>query len=172
MKKIISRALAVALALITLVSCGNSVKFEDVEYRENGLSVTLPNTMRRQDNEDYTFYFSGMSMDVIFSAMKITDEFLESVELESGVSAGEYVDTIIARRGLEKSKLYYKYYEEKNQYNFRYNYVSESGYEMFFFVTVMGNSDNLWYIEMCCDADESSAYLDTFEIWRRNLKTY
>lgn len=172
MKKIITLAVAIVLVFATLASCSENVEFSDVEYKENGISFLLPNTMKRGVSDDYEFYFTGMSMDVIFSAMKITEEFLAKVELEQGTTAKEYVDTIITRRQLDKSKLFYKYYEDSDQYNFRYNYVSESGFEMFYYVTVTGPADNLWYVEMCCEAEESSKYLDMFDSWRRTIETY
>ena len=153
-----------------LSSCAKKrVKFEDIKYEENGLRFYLPNTMQRKDVEDYEFYFTGRTMDVVFSALKITDEFLERVDLEAGITAGEYVDAIIERRGLVKSKLYYVYYEDSDQHNFRYNYVDENEFETFFYVTVTGTPDNLWYIEMCCSADESSEYLEMFEGWRKTI---
>lgn len=172
MKRVTALVVAIVLALVTLVSCSEDIEFSDIEYKENGISFSLPNTMKRSATEDYEFYFTGMSMDVIFSAMKITDEFLKKVELEPGISAKEYVDTIIERQGLDKSKLFYKHYEDKAQYNFRYNYVSESGFEMFYYVTVTGPADNLWYVEMCCEAEDSSKYLDMFDSWRRSIGTY
>ena len=172
MKRIITLAMAIVLVLAMLTSCSENVKFSDIEYRENGISFVLPNTMKRSSSEDYEFYFVGMSMDVIFSAMKITDEFLAKVDLEPGITGKEYVDTIITRQALDKTKLFYKYYDEIDQYNFRYNYVSESGFEMFYYVTVTGPSDNLWYIEMCCESEESTKYLDMFDSWRRSIGTY
>lgn len=172
MKRKLSILLIILIFASLLVSCSKNVKFDDVEYKEKGLSFTLPNTMKRQNTDGYDFYFSGMSMDVIFSALKITDEILESTGFDTRMSAEEYVDAIIERRGLEKSKLYYKHYEDLGQFNFRYTYVSESGYETFYFVTVTGTRDNLWYIEMCCDSEESTKYLDTFEVWRRTVRTY
>lgn len=172
MKRIITLAVAIVFVLATLTSCSDEVKFSNVEYREDGLSFVLPNTMQRSDSEGYEFYFVGMSMDVIFSAMKITDEFLEQVDLEPGLTAKEYVDTIISRRELDKSKLFYKHYKDEDQYNFRYNYVSESGYEMFYYVTVTGPTDNIWYVEMCCESEESTQYLDMFDTWRRTIRTY
>lgn len=172
MKKIITLAVAIVLVFAMLTSCSENIEFSDIEYKENGISFLLPNTMKRGTSGEYEFYFTGMSMDVIFSAMKITDEFLEKVELEQGTTAKEYVDAIISRRQLDKSKLFYKYYEDHDQYNFRYNYVSESGFEMFYYVTVTGPSDNLWYVEMCCEAEESSKYLDMFDSWRRTIETY
>ena len=172
MKKMITLAVAIALVCAILTSCSEKVDFSDIEYKESGLSFVLPNTMKRVTSDDYEFYFTGMSMDVMFSAMKITDEFLAKVDLEPGTTAKEYVDTIISRRELDKSKLFYKYYEDHNHYNFRYNYVSESGFEMFYYVTVAGSADNLWYVEMCCKSDESSQYLDMFDSWRRTIDTY
>ncbi|MBE6536699.1 MAG: hypothetical protein E7673_01975 [Ruminococcaceae bacterium] len=172
MKKILSLTLICVLFLLSLASCSKKPIFEDVKYEENGLSFYLPNTMQRELSEDYEFYFSGRTMNVIFSAMKITDEFLEKVELEVGTTAEKYVDAIIERRGLDKSMLYYTHYEESGQYNFRYNYVSENNFETFFYVTVLGTPDNMWYVEMCCPNDESGQYLEMFEGWRKSLRTY
>ena len=172
MKRITALVMAVLLLAVALTSCKNDVQFSNIEYKEHGLSFALPNTMKRGESEDYEFYFTGMSMDVIFSAMKLTDEFLEKVDLKPGVTAKEYVDTIIARRELDKSKLFYKHYENSGQYNFRYNYVSESGFEMFYYVTVLGTPDNLWYVEMCCEAEESDRYVEMFDTWRRSIGTY
>ena len=171
-KKIISLVLLLSCLVAILTSCSKKVKFEDVKYEENGLRFYLPNTMQRQDSEDYEFYFSGRTMDVAFSALKLTEEFLKKAEIEPGVTAEEYVDIIIEKRDFVKSKLYYTHYEESGQYNFRYNYVSESGFEVFFYVTVLGTPDNLWYIEMCCSQDESGEYLDMFDSWRKTLTTY
>ena len=94
MKRITALAVAILLLVTALTSCKDEVKFSDIEYREYGLSFALPNTMARGASAEYEFYFTGMSMDVIFSAMKITDEFLAKVDLEPGISAGEYVDTM------------------------------------------------------------------------------
>lgn len=172
MKKAISLVLLLVLLIGVITSCSKRPVFEDVKYEEEGLRFYLPNVMDREYVEGYQFYFSGRATNVIFSAMKLTDEFLEKVELEPGTDAKTYVDTIIQRRNLDKTKLYYKHYEESGQYNFRYNYVSEDGFEMFFYVVVIGPPDNMWYVEMCCPADESGEYADTFDVWRRSIATY
>ena len=172
MKKVSFLMLNLILVFSALVSCGEKSKFEDISYREKGLYFVLPNTMQRGMSEDYDFYFYGRTIDVMFSALKITDSFLGKVGLEKGTTAEKYVDTIIERQELDKSKLYYKYYEDSNQYNFRYNYAGENGFEMFFYVTVTGNPENLWYIEMCCAAEESLDYLPMFENWRKTIGTY
>lgn len=172
MKRFLSTILVLLFAAGVLVSCAQKSNFQDVSYREDGLYFVLPNTMQRESSKDYQFYFYGRTMDVIFTALKLTEDFLAKVNLEAGITAEEYVDTVIERQELEKSKLYYKHYEEIGQYNFRYNYADDGGLEMFFYVTALGTPDNLWYVEMCCAADQSSEYLNMFDNWRKTLGTY
>lgn len=172
MKRILTAVFLILFVTGLFSSCSKKAKFKDVEYKENGISFTLPNTMVREEVFGYEFYFSGMSRDVVFNAIKITDEFLISVDIEPGVSAGEYVDIIIEKNGLEKTKLYFSHDEESGQYNFRYTYDDNSGYETFFYATVLGTPDNLWYVEMCCSAEESYEHLELFESWRKTIRTY
>jgi len=172
MKKVLAVVLLLALSLTALLSCEKKNKYEDVTYREDGLYFVLPNTMRRKDASDYEFYFSNELLNLIFMAKKITNEVLADMEIDPGVTAKEYVDIIMERRDFDKSKIYYTYDEERNHYNFRYSYDDEENLASFFYVTVTGSSDNLWYIEMCCTEEESAEYLPTFENWRKSIGTY
>ncbi len=171
MKRILALLLTLVAALSSLVACANDSDYESVEYRENGIYFILPNTMRRKTVENYEFYFTSEIMGVVFSAKKITREFLSENNIDPEIDAKGYVDTIIEKQSFERDKIYYNYYEDFNQHNFRYNY-SEGDSEVFFYVTVTGETGNLWYVEMYCYNDDSSEYLSMFERWRKTIGTY
>ena len=171
MKKILILILSISLILGTLVSCSENAEYKDVTYEKDGIKFTLPNTMKQKTMEGYDFYFTNQLASLIFTAVKIDKEMLEKADLSEGITAAEYVDAIIEKNGMEKDKMYYKYNEYHDQYNFRYTFVDQSGFEIFEYVIVTGTPDNLWYIEMCCEQEDSATYLEDFEIWSKSIKT-
>ena len=172
MKRVLALILALFTLAATLTSCAEEAEYENVEYKENGLYFILPNTMRRKSSGYYEFYFSNELMGVVFSAKKITSEILEDENIDTKVNAKEYVDIIFERRGLDREKAFYTYFEDSDQHNFRYTFVDEDESETFFYVTVTGENENLWYIEMYCKEEESVDNLNMFEKWRKTIGTY
>ena len=171
MKRLLAFLLVLLSALTAFVSCADDAEYENIEYRENGLCFILPNTMRRKSSATSEFYFTNQNIGVAFNARKLTAEVLESEDMTPGLSAKEYVDKIIERNDFDKESIFYTYFERFDHYNFRYNY-GEDGEELFFYVTVLGGGDNLWYVEMYCENDLSADYLPMFERWRKSLGTY
>lgn len=165
-------AITLSFTALCFSSCGDDVEYENITYRENGIEFFLPNSMRRFNEEGYDFYFSNMAAGVIFTALKLDQEFLESIDIEYGITAEAYANEVISRNGMEKDKLYYNYDERRNHYNFRYSYVDQNDISVFYYIVITGEPDNLWYIEMCCEEEQSSDYLSTFEVWKKNIKTY
>ena len=176
MKKIIISVLIIAISLSALVSCGNNSKNDygtkDVTYRDLGITFTIPSNMRRMSSESYDFYFYNQLNSIVFTALKVDEDFLKTVDIEGGKTSFEYVDIIIEKNNFEQDKLYYKYDEERDQHSFRYTYVDSSGYEMFSYIVVTGPKDNLWYIEMCCNQEDSATYLQSFKNWQKSIFTY
>ena len=170
MKKTIALLLTVIM-LLSFVGCRRSVKYENVTYRESGIEFTLPSSMRRSYVEGYDYYFSTLA--IIFTAVKIDSEFIESseIDLDPSISAKEYVDLITEE--MDKSQMYFNVDESRNLYNFRYTYEDQSsGTEIFYYVIVIGESGNTWYIEMCCDQQDSGTFVETFDEWKMSIKTY
>lgn len=171
-KRILAFILLLCAAISVLASCAEDAEYESIEYRENGIYFILPNTMRRKASENYEFYFTSEIMGVTFGAKKLTDDFLQSEGIDSGITAGDYVEMIIDRQSFDKDKIYYRYFEDSKQYNFRYTYAPEDDVEYFFYVTVTGDPGNLWCIEMWCDDEKSAEYLPMLERWRKTVGTY
>ena len=172
MKRILCITVALLICVSAFVSCAPKIKFETLEYKENGICLYLPDTLKRKEVEGYELYFLGKTSDVLLTASKLDEEKLSAVGLKSDATAEAYVDAIIEKNQFDKEKLYYQYDEELEQYNFRYNYNDEMETDMFFYVTVLGDPGNIWYIEMCCDTSKSTNYLSTFESWRRGISVY
>ena len=170
MKKIIC-AISL-LSMLMMSACADTVQYENVTYRENGLEFLLPSSMRRQSVEGYDFYFSNLAVSVIFTAVKIDEEILTKFDVEGRVNAEEYVGMLIEKNKLDKEKMYYNYDELRGHYNFRYSFEDADGYAIFYYVVVIGDESNLWYIEMCCKDEDSSTHLETFKTWKRNIKVY
>ena len=171
MKRIISALLLILISISCFVSCGDD-GYEDVTYKENGIEFFLPSSMRRFEDEGYDFYFSNLTTGMIFTAKKLDEEMLKSLDIEYGITAVEYAEEIIERNYLEKDKLHYEYDEKRGHVSFRYNFVDDNEVSVFYYIVVTGEPDNLWYIEMCCDNENSSEYIQTFEVWKKNIKTY
>ena len=172
MKRLLAFLFLILTLCSALASCADEVEYENIEYRENGLYFVLPNTMRRKTSSKHEFYFTNQNIGLVFSARKLTAEVLESEYITPGVSAGEYVDILIERNNFDKTSIFYTYYESFGHYNFRYMYGETEGEEIFFYVTVLGETDNLWYVEMCCENEVSAEYLSMFERWRKSIGTY
>ena len=166
MKRIISALLLAVLVLTALCSCGGD---KDIEYREEGLSFTLPKSMRRSNDSVYEFFLS--SPDSLFCAKKLDGDFMESAELSKDTTAGEYADAYIKVNMLDKERIAFTYDESRGAYSFKYN-NSDNGEELFHYITVIGNPGAIWFIEMCCENENASTYEDTFEIWQRSISVY
>lgn len=170
-KKLLPLLLILILTLGSVVSCDDD-GYENITYREGGIEFFLPSNMRRSSVDGYDFYFSNLSTSIIFTAVEIDAALLSELQIETTVTAEEYIEIIFERNNIDKSKIYYEYDEKRDLYNFRYTYVDEDGYEIFYYIVVVGEPGNLWYIEMLCENEDSETYLSTFEVWKRNVKVY
>lgn len=158
-----------ATLLFSLCSCKSGM-YKDVTYREGGISFTLPNTMRRANYEEYDFYFTNRA--TVFTAKELDDEFYKENSLEPDMTAAEYVDYCIEANKLDKTQMEYKHDEARNVHNFRYIYDDDAGTSIFYYIVITGEPGNIWYIEMCCDSNDSSKYLPTFGEWKRTILAY
>ena len=172
MKKIISAIILVSVLLLGLCACADTVKYENVTYRENGIEFFLPSSMRRESVDGYDFYFSNLAASIIFTAVKVDEELLRDLDIDGPVNDEEYVNILIERNKLDKEKMYYNYDEVRGHYNFRYSYEDADGFATFYYIVVIGDESNLWYIEMCCKNEDSNTHLETFKTWKRNIKVY
>ena len=171
MKKIITAIIAISLLLACLTSCDdNGNIYEMVNYRENGLELSLPNYMRRSDIEGYDFYFTNLA--IIFTAVKLDAEFLEEKNISPDITGKEYIDIYVERNGLSLDRMGYSYDEENMLHNFRYSYTDGEDMDMFYYVVVVGDVGNVWYIEMVCDQKNSSRYIQSFDVWKKYVSTY
>lgn len=172
MKKISAFIVALALITLALASCGGGIKYEDVDYREKGLSFTLPSSMRRSTVTDHDFEFS--TLDAVFYADKVDYETVSEagVEISESFDAEEYA--IAITKTFDQDQLYFEEDKENMRYSFRYTYGdTEAGEsETFFYVVVIGEVGNVWYIEMICEQELSADYIPTFELWEKSIKTY
>ena len=174
MKKI----LAILLILATLLLTASCVDYrdmptcEDITYREGGLELKLTNDMKRLEREGYDFYFINIIETVIVSAFEIDAEFAEKNELKADLTAKEYVDSFIKKNDLDHDNLYYKYEPELDHHSFRYTFAEAGSEEVFYYVVVTGDVGNVWYIEMICTNEDSSRYLESFDKWKKSIKTY
>ncbi len=167
MKKILAAFLILLALLSVLVSCGSIYK--DVNYKENGIAFTLPNTMRRVTNSDYDFYFTNTV--VVFTANELDEEYYEELSLDPNMTAKEYLDHLMKSNNMDLDQMEYKYDSEKNIHNFRYTSESEEN-NLFYYVVITGEPGNIWYIEMCCEEDYYEDYLSTFGEWKRSIYAY
>ncbi len=175
MKKIINLILLIAV-MLSAVSCSDyadNPRYHDIEYRENGLKLVLRNDMQRYDIADYDFYFTNVIGTVIMTAVKLDEKFLTENEIKKDITAGEYVDFLIEKNEFEKDNIYYEHDEHLGMYNFKYVFSDvETGSEIFYYVTVLGEVGNVWYVEMTCRNEDSELYLSTFDSWINELETY
>ena len=173
MRKIL--AMIVLLSVVILVpSCDyrDVPKYEDITYRENGLEFKLPNDMKRLDSDEYDFYFVNIIETVIFTAAKLDSEFVVKNDIEYDLTAEEYVNTFIKRNNLNKEDLYYAFDENTGRHSLRYTFAEAGSSEIFYYVVVLGDVGNVWYLEMVTANEDSSRYLGTFENWSKSVRTY
>ena len=173
MKKIIAFILT-ASVLLVLASCGDYTdhpEYSDVTYKERGLEFTLRNDMRRSETDDYDFYFTNLAGTMVFSASKVNSKVLSSVGLDSSASPQNYVDAIIERNGFDREMIYYSYDESRGIHSFRYSIGDDSG-GIFYYVAVLGDAGNVWYVEMVCSEEDSGLYVDRFDTFKNSLRTY
>ncbi|MBQ3015824.1 MAG: hypothetical protein IJD79_03485 [Clostridia bacterium] len=175
MKRIITLILLLTVILST-VSCSDYAdkpSYRDIEYKENGLRLVLRNDMQRYEVEGYDFYFTNVIGTVILSAVKLDEEFLRENEIKTDITAGEYVDYLIEKNEFEKDKIYYEHDEDLGKYNFKYVFSDVgAASEIFYYVTVLGDAGNVWYVEMTCRNEDSEFYLSSFDSWKNDLKAY
>ena len=171
MKRTVCFMFFLSIVMSLLVSCSDD-DYDKITYRENGIEFFLPSSMRRTNSSAYDFYFTNISAGLVFAATKVDEKILSDFDLSKDADAGEYANAIIDNGGHDKEKMYFRYDERLGQYSMRYTYVDEEGYEVFYYVVILGDAGDLWYIEMCCDNSNSSEYIDTFDTWRKNIRTY
>ncbi len=167
MKKIIS-LLLIIISLITLfVSCDSD--FKDVTYKEDGITFTLPNTMRKSSMEGYDFYFTNTAVN--FAGKKIDEEFCEILSLKNDISAKEYIDYFTAERELPLEELNYKYDEQRKIHNFVYSQKPDE-ITLVYYAVVTGEPGNVWIIDMWCEEEYYENNLNSFGEWKRSISAY
>ena len=176
MRKSVIFILIVTMILMSAVSCtdyADKPHYETIYYKENGIEIVLKNDMQRYDAEEFDFYFTNVLGTIVVTAFKLDAEFLADNEIKSDVTAKEYVDILIKKNELDKDMIYYEENKKTGAYNFRYTYGLEDGStDVFYYVTVLGDAGNVWYVEMSCLNSDSEMYLPRFETWKNDLRTY
>lgn len=169
-KNILSVLLFIVITASALTACAE--RSSDIDYRADGIQFTLPKSMRQSAGETvYDYYFDNLDSSVIFTAIKLDDEFLEANNLDKNITLKEYVD--VRTKDMDTSKIYLEYDDEKKAYTYRYNYLFENASsETFIYVVVIGEGANMWHIEMYCKYESSAEMLSAFEVWAASIRTY
>ena len=152
---------------MTFMACGKGE--QDITYRENGLTFTLPKSMRRMYGTDSDFHLS--SPDSVFLAKKLDGDFMESQAMPKDTDAKDYATAYIESQRLDKERIDYKEDAERGAYSFKYN-QSDTGEDYYHYVTVLGESGAVWFVEMICLNDKADIYTETFETWQKTIATY
>ena len=167
LKKTLLLLLATVMIIASVCSCGDNSS--DVTYREEGLEMTLPKSMRRSLSSTYEFYFS--TPDSVLTAKKLDGAFMESMEMSASTTAEEYADAYIDANNFDKSRINYTHDAERGAYRMRYN-NSENGEELLHFISILGEPGAIWFVEIVCENDKASIYEATFETWESSIRTY
>lgn len=171
------RILAVILVIIMLaftVSCGEGEinTSELITHTLNGVTFRLPRYMRLSAADGYDAAFDNMS--IFLSVKAIDEEQYESLGLKVEDGRDKYFDALMKRSGFDRSRVFYEKNEEKKLVSFRYSYDETpddtSDSSLFYYVILAGDTDNLWYFEICCMESDSDANIDTFNMWRNNIE--
>ncbi len=162
---------AVILIIISLISAFVSCKsdFEDITYREDGISFTLPNTMRKSNLEGYDLYFTNTA--VSFAVKKIDEEVCNEISLKKDASAKEYVDFFAAKIEIDLEDAGYSYDDRNGAHSFKYIQSGED-WSLNYYIAVVGEAGNIWHIEMWCEETYYEDYLPIFGEWRRSISVY
>lgn len=175
MKRFAAFIMILVLALSLLASCGDYADYPDYEnitYKEEGLELTLRNDMRRTETENYVFYFSNLAGTAALAASKVTAKQLEDEDLAADATAGEFVNCIIEQHELDRDRIYYSHDESRANYSFRYTVGEEGENGIFYYVVVLGDPGNIWYVEMMCSESDSGLYVSRFDAWKNSLRVY
>lgn len=176
MKKRIAAILTLALcALLVLASCSDYAdypEYRDVVHRESGLELTLRNDMSRYDSENYDLYFTNTIASMALAASKADAQMLAQVGAPEDADAQTYADVIIKRNEFDREMIYYSYDESRKSCTFRYSAGDEGESGVFYYVVIIGEAGNLWYVEMVCSEADSGLYVDRFDSWAKALRTY
>ena len=176
MKKRFSAILILALcAMLVLASCSDYAdypEYRDVVYREGGLEVTLRNDMSRYDSENYDLYFANTIGSMVLAASKADADMLAQVGAPEDADARTYADVIIKRNEFDRELIYYSYDASRNSCSFRYSVGEEGQSGAFYYVVIIGDAGNLWYVEMVCSEADSGLYVDRFDGWAKTMRTY
>lgn len=171
MKKFLAFIIVLSALVLTFTACGDdTVTYEDVTYREEGIEFTLPSNMRRSTDPESRFNFS--TPEVVFSAQKLDAASIRENGMQIGdnFDAKEYVDIVTA--SLDRDQLYLTEDAENSKYTFRYTVGETEETEAFYYVVVVGTSGNVWEVTMSCYQDVSSEHIASFEVWAKYIKTY
>jgi hypothetical protein len=147
-----------------LVSCADS---NDVSYTENGISFTLPKSMRRTHSDVYEICFTTPATS--FNVMKLDSDKLAELGLDRGMNAEEYKDFFIEENGIDRSQLELEYKADKKAYVFNYSLSPDDQNYTFYYVMIIQGSDAAWFVSMTCESDLANDYIPTFKIWERSV---
>ena len=158
---------------VLLTSCAEKIDITElITHEYNGIRMKLPRYMRVGDAAAYNYDMYFDNLKIYVSAKKITEKILEEAELPKTATAAEYVDYIIDANSFEKDKIYFEKDEESGKIYFRYVYDDGQSKPTLYFVTVLGEVGNIWYVEMCCEEEQGSNYITTFRNWVNMIETY
>lgn len=160
-------AFAVLLALLScLFAC--APESNDVTYTVDGLTFTIPKTMKEYKHETYDIYFATLA--TAFMAVKIDGEFLAKEELPEDTDAKGYIDFFFELNGIDRDQCKIEYVESQRAYKFSFSDSSDDNSYLFNYCIVLDGSECVWYVNITCDHENASGYLPTFEIWGNSIK--
>ena len=173
MKKTVAIILLTLVLAFSAVSCAEDIDTTELlTYVNEGLEFSLPRYMRASDptGTGYDMYFDNLK--VFYTVKELDKDTLTELDLPETTTADEYFDHLMQINSLDKDKVFYERDEESKKINFRYIYDNgtETETAMMYFVVIVGDPGNLWYIEMCCSEEDSEGMLSTFRSWMNHIE--
>ena len=161
--KIFSAALILVMILTMLISCENNR-----EHKVGNLSFTVPETLRATGEEGYDLYLSTMECAV--TVQELNDEILGEAGLSKSDGLEVLVDEYFNKNKIDKDQCYLTYSEEQSAYKFRYSMSFDDNVYYFHYVIMIGNEDNVYFVDMFCEFEDANYYLQEFERWGKSFK--
>lgn len=173
MKKTRSLIILFLILSVLLTSCAEEIDVtEPITYEYEGIRMTLPRYMRAGDAEAYGYDLYFDNLKIYVSAKKIDSEILKEEELDEATTPLQYAEHIIEGNSFEKDKIFFENDEQSGKIYFRYVYDDGESAPALYFITVLGEVGNVWYVEMCCEEELAQNYITTFRNWNNLIETY
>lgn len=157
MKKTVCVLLFLLLTLSVFTACAAS---GDVEYTEHGLKFTLPKEMRRTASDVYEICYT--TPEAVFSAMKLDEKRLASLEVDADITAAEYAELFLELNGIDASLCKITYNQKNRSYNFSYSQSSDGESYTYCRVMIVEAQSAFYYVGMSCSYDRSDEYEQIF----------